>query len=773
MWFADKILRFRIPIIIALAGITIFLFNKAQKVQWSFDMIKIVPKGHIIDEEFSKFKAMFGEDANVMAVGVSDSSLTRIDNFKAFYELGNSIANLKGINSVISLAHLLVISVNDSLKAFEFKSLFERFPSTQRELDSLLLIAKSNKVYSGNLYNQNSAVMLISIGEKELNSIDRQIVIAQIENFVREFEQKTGIEAHYAGMPYFRTYLYSQVRKEMGYFLLASLAITAVILWFFFRSFTAVLVPLILVGIVIIWTLGTLTLFGYKITILTGLLPPILVVIGIPNCVYLINKFHQEFRATGSKTDAVKHVIYRIGFVTLITNLTTAIGFAVLVFTGIKPMVEFGIIASINIIAAFVVSITFLPIVFSYLPSPKQRHIQHLNFVFLNRVIIYFAYLVENRRREVFGVVGCVVILSIWGSFQTKSVAYMLDDVPKSHSLKQDLQFFERNFGGIMPLELVINTGSAKGYLKRGVLERIDSLQTVLSASPLLTEPVSLVSLLKACNQAYFGTPEAYQLPTQRERPFILKYLKNSRTENSKIVQSFLDTSGQFIRVSLKIADIGSVRLDSLVENFILPAVKSVGLETTITGTTLMFVKGNDFLIKNLIQSILLAFVLNAVIMGFMFGNFRMVIISLIANIIPMILTYGLMGFFDIALKPSTAIVFSIAFGIAVDDAIHFLARYKLEMSVHRGNVIRAIEVSLRETGFSMIYTSTILFFGFIIFTFSSFGGTVSLGLLTSVTLITAMITNLILLPCMLRAFGAQKERMRYFVEEAKKYTSS
>jgi predicted RND superfamily exporter protein len=769
MWFAERILRYRLFILFFLALTTGFMAIQARKVQWSFDMIKIIPNGHVLDQEFTRFKAMFGEDANIMALGITSDSLYTYSFFKSFYELGNKIDSVKGISSVISLAHLPILVLNDSLSRFDYHRLFEQFPENQNDLDSLLSIATQNRIYSGNLFNSKSALILISIEDATLNSIERQLAVEEVEQLGRLFAQSKAVEVHFAGLPYFRTYLYSQVRKEMGMFLLASLLITSVVLWSFFRSFTAVVVPLALVSIVIIWTLGTLSLLGFKITILTGLLPPILVVIGIPNCVYLINKFHFEISQNRSKTEAILTVIKKIGFVTLVTNLTTAIGFAVLVFTGIKPMVEFGIAASLNIMAAFLISLTFLPIVFSYIPAPKERHIKHLEFVLLNRMVVYLIFLIESKRRAVFLVVSLLCVLGVLGASQTLTVAYMLDDVPKSHSLRQDLEFFEKMFGGVMPLEIVINTGSPKGYLKKGMLEKIDTLQTELAKAEALSEPVSIVSLLKACNQAYFGVPEAFQLPSSRERVFIFRYLRNSQDEKTKIASSFLDTSKQYVRISMKMADIGSVRMDSLMNHFILPKIEQIGLQATITGSTFMFIKGNEFLVLNLGQSILLAFLLNALVMGFMFGNIRMVLISLIANMIPMLLTYGLMGLMGIALKPSTAIVFSIAFGIAVDDAIHFLARYKLALKLYRGNVIKAIDISMKETAMSMFYTSVILFFGFVIFAFSSFGGTISLGLLTSFTLLTAMLTNLILLPSILRAFGAKREQLIYFAEELKK----
>ncbi|MBX2840424.1 MAG: MMPL family transporter, partial [Flammeovirgaceae bacterium] len=303
-----------------------------------------------------------------------------------------------------------------------------------------------------------------------------------------------------------------------------------------------------------------------------------------------------------------------------------------------------------------------------------------------------------------------------------------------------------------------------KGIRKRSNIQNVEALENFLSTLPEVTHPVSLVSFYKAANQAYFNNnPNDFKLPAKRDEAFIQRYLKNADQEND-VLNSFVDTSGQIIRVSMKVADLGSIRMDTLVNQKIRPAIDSIfadtGNEVHVTGTTLLFIKGNHYLISNLRTSMIIAFFLIALIMGTLFKNFRMIIISLVPNMVPLIVTAGLMGFLNVPLKPSTVLVFSIAFGISVDDSIHFLAKYRQELVAHNFNVVKAISISLKETGTSMIYTSIVLFFGFVIFGASDFGGTVALGALTSTTLLIAMITNLILLPCLLRSFDITKERI-------------
>ena len=499
---------------------------------------------------------------------------------------------------------------------------------------------------------------------------------------------------------------------------------------------------------------------------LTGLLPPILVVIGIPNCIYLLNKYHQEFALHGNKYKALSRMIRKIGVVTLITNTTTAIGFLVLTFTSIEVLQEFGIVATINIAGTFIISIIFIPAVFSYKQAPEIRHIQHLDFKPIKKILLFFDFLINKQRQFVYLFTVVMIVFSVVGMLKLRAITFMVDDLPENSPVKLDLTFFEQNFKGIMPLEIVVDTGKKKGIRKRSTLQKIEKLERYLEKLEHVTHPVSFVTFVKAANQAYFNNnPRDYKLPDRRDEAFIQRYLSNEEQEN-ELIRSFVDSTGQKLRISMKVADLGSIEMDSLVNRKIRPEIDSIfgaseDLKVDVTGTTLLFIKGNKYLISNLRTSMLIAFLLIAIIMGTLFKNVRIIIISLIPNMVPLMMTAGLMGYLGVPLKPSTALVFSIAFGISVDDSIHFLAKYRQELIAHHYNVGKAISVSLLETGTSMIYTSIVLFFGFVIFVASDFGGTVALGALTSTTLLIAMVTNLVLLPSLLRSFDMTEERMK------------
>lgn len=758
------VLKYRLILIISLAVVTAVMAYMARDVQMAFNFNTAVPSTDENYIYFQKFKERFGEDGNILVVGTKDSALYELDNFNAYKELSDSIAATEGISNVISLASLQNVVKNTENRSFDLTPLIPDYPKTQDELDSLLDKALKLKFYTGQLLNpENGATLILINMEREvLNSKDRNGLVRSIQQMGEAFTAKTGVELHYSGMPFVRTVMQEKTNKELRLFIVLSLAITALILFLFFRSWVSVMVPLIVISVVVVWVLGTVGIFNYKINVLTGLIPSIIVVIGIPNAVYLINKYHQEFVKHGNKTRALSRMVRKIGLVTFITNFTTAIGFLVLLTTDIKLLKEFGMVAGINILATFIVSIILIPGILSYLPPPKDNQLKHLEFKIVGKFLTLLDLLVHRHRYRVFGATAVIVTVAVIGLTKLYSVAYMVDDIPEKSTLKQDLYFFEDNFSGVMPLEIIIDFGRPKSTINARNLRNVDRLERALEPLENVSTPVSIVSFAKAVRQAFYnGNERFYGLPSPSDRNVILSYLSN-QSNNANFLSSFVDSTGQVMRVSLKVADIGSVRMDSLINNVVEPEIEKVfgdneEVQTAVTGSTLLFVKGNKFLIENLRMTLLLAFAIIAVIMAVLFANFRMIIISLIPNFIPLIMTAGIMGYFGIPLKPSTALIFSIAFGISVDDSIHFLAKYRQELFAKNFFVPIAISNSIKETGSSMLYTSIILFFGFVIFVFSDFGGTVALGLLTSLTLFFAMLTNLTLLPALLMVFDSGK----------------
>ena len=734
-----------------------------QFVEISYDLASVVPEDDTEMINLQAFKELFGEDGNIMAIGVQDSSLFELKNFNRFRTLADELKDLNGVTAVLGIPTLQKLEADRVEKKFKIIPLFGPILEKQMSLDSLLKEALTLKFYSGQLINERTGatLLLVTLDKEVFNSKNRNDLIFDLVNAGQRFEEVSDIKIHFAGLPYVRYSNMITIKSELTRFLIYSIIITGFVLFMFFRSLKAVFFPLIVILTMVIWTLGCVSLFGFKITALTGLLPSIIVVIGIPNSVYMLNKYHHEYASHGDQIRALTSIIRKIGIVTLITNFTTAVGFLVLVVTDIRILAEFGIVAGLNIMATFLVSIILIPSLYSYLKPPSSKNLKHLDFKFITELLNYLDFLVRKKRIFIFLTSLIITGISVIGVSKINSVSFMVDDLARDSPLIQDLKFFETQFSGIMPLEIIVDTGTKKGVQNLKNLKKINEFEAFLNDIPYISQPVSLVSFIKAARQSFYNqNTKFYDLPNKRDLGFIFKYL-SLKPDQDDFSHNFIDDTKQKMRISLKVADIGSNKMDSLISSVIRPKIESLFSDTkmdlAITGTTITFIKGNKFLIDNLISSMMVAFLVIAIIMGVLFRNLKMIIISLIPNVIPLLITGAIMGYFGIPLKPSTALIFSIAFGISVDDSIHFLAKYRQELFVNKFNVPLAVSNSLKETGASMVYTSIILFCGFVIFSVSGFGGTVALGKLTSITLLFALITNLTVLPALLLQFDSGK----------------
>lgn len=774
MWdnVAGLIIKYRLLLIGVIAVVTGMMGYYATKVQMSYDFAGgTVPKSDPDMVALQKFRSEFGEDGNAIGIGFKDSAIYEQKNFEAYRDFAREVKQISGVSEVIALP-LLKLALKDTGKGrFYLANIFPESIRSSKDFDSLMAITRGQKVYMEQLVNPDNGatMMIVTVNKDVMNSELREPMTAALQKAAAEFEQATHITPHFAGLPFMRTVVTNQIKREMKIFLIASVIITGLIMFAFFRSSRAVIFSMIIIGIVVVWTMGTLALFGYKITLLTGLLPPVIVTIGITNAIYLLNKYHLEFAKTNNKMQAISTVVNKMGLATFLTNLTVAIGFLTLLSTDIIMLREFGIVAGLNIMALFFVSLVMIPSIFSWLPTPTERHLRHLHFSRMGRFLKLVDSMVTHQRPAIYIASVSLALISAYGIWQLRSITYMVDDVPEDSIVKKDLKFFEANFSGIMPLEIVVefHTKRRRPILDVQNLRVVEKFETFLDSLPNVSKPISLIRFVKGARQAFYNNnPDRYALPTSnQERNFILRYMKG-QSDNRGLLNSFVDSTLSKMRISAFMADIGSVRMDSLIHYTIEPKMKSMlvtdaqdSIVSYLTGTTKIFIKGNKFLIANLKESLLLAFLLITLSMAALFANVRMIIISLIPNVLALMITAGIMGYFGIPLKASTALIFSITFGISVDNSIRFLAKYRQEILANNFKIALAVTDSILETGKSIIYTSIVLFAGFIIFAFSDFGGTIALGILTSTTLVISMFTNLIVLPALILTFDKPKKQ--------------
>ncbi|MWB93453.1 MMPL family transporter [Flavobacterium sp. GA093] len=775
---ARIILKNRITILIIVAALTIFLGSQWKNLAMTYTEANLLPKDHIANKEYQQFLDKFGEEGNLIVIGFKDSNFFTPKNYAAWNELMTGLKKSKEVD--------LVVSLND-LKKLEKDTVNEKFVlapfiDQSKTIDPAYLktvqydLFHNLPFYEGLLFNKESGSVrsAVYMNKDLVNTAARKTFI--IENLVpkiEKFEKTTGVDLKVSGMPYIRTINAEDMKGEIGLFIGSALLIVSLVFFFFFRSFRATFISICILIVGVMWSFGTLGLFHYKITILTAVIPPLIIVIGITNCIFLINKYQQEIKLHNNQAKALQRIISKIGVSTLMTNLTTAIGFATFMITGNELLFEFGLVTSINVISVYLLTLVIVPIVYSFLPVPGEKHLYHLSKTYISTLLDFVENVVRNKRKVIYTIYGLLLVFSVIGVSQMKVSGSLIGEMPKSASFFKDILFYEKEFNGVMPLEIMIDTQRKKGVMKLSTMRKMDELQNTISEMPELSKPVSIVNLVKYSKQAYYnGKPEYYQLPTSQEQAFILSYAKNA-TKNSKenLMKSYVDSTGQYARITTFMRDIGTdemAKVEKKLHSKIDEIFPSDRYKVTVTGKALVFQKGTSYLVDNLIESLIFAILVIAALMLYLFRSFKMVFASVITNILPLCITSGLMGYFGIPLKPSTILVFSIAFGISVDNAIQFMAKYKHDLIQSNGKVKKSVFSSLRETGISTFYTSVVLILGFATFTLSSFSGTIALGGLISCTLAFAMFANLLVLPALVLTFEKKKAKKEDLEESGK-----
>jgi predicted RND superfamily exporter protein len=734
----------------------------------------LLPDSEKANIEYNTFLEKFGEEGNLIVIGIQDRLIFSPKIYASWEKLMLQLKQNKEVELIISLNYLNKLQKNDSLSSFELTNLID--PS--KTSDVSYLKRKKNELisqmpfYEGLLYNKSGIIRSgIYLDKKIVNTPERKnLVLQKIIPAIEAFEKETKVDLHVSGMPYIRSLNSEYIISEISLFIGAALGITSLIFFFFFRSFRTTLISMCIVVVGVMWSFGFLGLLRYEITVLTALVPTLMIVIGIPNCIFLTNKYHQECRIHGNQAKALVRVITKVGTPTLITNLTTSFGFATFIVTNNELLKEFGVVTSINIIALFFLCLFVIPVAYSYMSIPKERHLDHLERSYAVSFLNWIQKTIKNKRTIVYIVAISLLTAGTIGIFKMRISGSLIEDMPKKAAFYEDIVFFEKEFDGIMPIEIMIDTKRKKGVMKLTTLKQMDELQQTIDSIPELSKPISIVNLVKYSKQAYYNNnPEYYELPTSQEQAFILSFAKNSM-KNSKenIMKSYVDSTGQYTRITTFIKDDGINNLE-LIESKLQSKIDELfpkeRYAVSITGKAVVFQKGTKYLLDNLLQSLLLSVFITALLIAFMFRSFKMIVVALVPNLLPLLMTAGIMGYFNIPLKPSTILVFGIAFGLSVDDTIRFLAEYRQALTRNNWKIKKSVFATINESGLSMFYTSVVLFSGFSVFMLSSFGGTIALGGLVSITLLFGMLSNLVLLPSLVLTLNKKLANQQEFVE--------
>lgn len=772
---ARVVLRNRILMLSIIVAITALLAMQWKNIHFTHTEANMLPDDNIVNIEYKAFLDKFGEEGNLVIIGVKDKAFFTPKAYAAWAKLMNSLKEDKAVDLVISINDLKKLQKNELLQKFELVPFVDQSKTTDKAYLEKIKKELFNDLpfYEGLLFNKRSGTIrsAIYLDKKIVNTPARKDFITdRLVPAVEAFEKETKIDLRVSGMPYIRTLNSQTIISEISLFIGASLLVTSLLFFFFFRSFRATLISIVIVIIGVMWSFGFLGLLNYEITVLTALVPSLIIVIGIPNCIFLTNKYHQEYKVHRNKAKALQRVTTKVGMATLMTNVTTAIGFFTFITSNNKLLIEFGNVTSINILALFFLCIIVIPIFHSYIPAPKDRHIEHLDRGYVKSFMDWILRNVKESRFSIYVVAVSLLVMSIIGIYKMRISGSIIEDMPKKAPFFKDILFFEKEFDGVMPLEIMIDTKHRKGVMKLSTLKRMEELETAIDEIPELSKPISIVNLVKYSKQAYYnGSPEYYELPTSQEQAFILSYAKNS-TKKAKgdLMKSYVDSTGQFARITTFMRD-DNGGVMPIVEAEIRKKADKIfppdRYHVTITGKALVFQKGTGYLLDNLLSSLVFAFFLTALLIGFMFRSFKMILVSIIPNLLPLLLTAGIMGFFDIPLKPSTILVFGIAFGLSVDDTVRFLAQYREELKKNDWKIRKSVYATFNDAGLSMFYTSIVLFFGFSVFMLSSFGGTIALGGLVSLTLLFGMLSNLMLLPALVLTLNRTLANEQEFIE--------
>lgn len=777
MWYSAGrfIVRQRSLLLILLIAATAFMGWKASQVQLSYDFTRALPTDNPKYIDYQAFLKKFGADGNALALGIGNDHFYTVPFFNEVGALHRRLKNIPGVTDVLSVPEAVNL-INDSVNRRLVPQRIFHYPYTsQASLDSERAVFINLPVYNRILYNADTHAYLlaVNVNKDTINSKSRTRLVNAIMKEVSDFEKKTGASVFTSGLPFIRTTIANRIKNEMNLFLVGSLLLSVITLFLFFRSFSATLMSLLVVAMGVVWSLGTIVLFGYKITLLTAIIPPLVVVIGIPNCIYFLNKYHTAYRETSNKNEAIVTMVGRMGIVTLFCNIAAAIGFAVFALTHSDLLKEFGAVAGINIMALFLISLVFIPAVLSFLPPPEEKHTRYLDNAFLEKILVRIERWTFHHAAWVYTISAVVTVVAVIGMLRIKSEAFIVDDLPKNDKVYTDLKWFEHNFGGVMPLEILVDTKKKKGLLRTKPIAKIDELSAYIAANPAAARPVSFVEGLKFAKQAYFGGDSmSYAIPYDADLVFMAPYLSAKKDTGAqaahaqkgleKLMSSLVDSLQQTARISVNMKDVGSVQLPLLISNFKRKADEvfdTAAYKVTFTGSSVSFLEGSAFIIRGLKESIFWAFLLITLCMLYLFRSLRILVCSLIPNLIPLIVTAGVMGWTGISLKPSTVLVFSVALGIAIDVTIRFLINYKQELPHYGDAVAPTLVQTIRHTGISIIYTSLVLIAGFVIFCFSNFGGTKALGWLTSLTLVVGTVTNLVLLPALILGTAKRKKQ--------------
>lgn len=733
-------------IIVSIVITTALALYFITKLTFDYEFEHFFPTDDPELEFYEEFKEKFDTDIDFVIMGVKNEEgifqerfLTRVDS------MVDEIKEVKHIKRVLSPTN----AADYALGPFGPMAIPYLHPNQPEryESDSTKIYKYSKQV--GSLFSPDAkSVSLMLIFQDTLNKVETDSVYYDLMEVIGNYEFD---EIHTAGKAIGQAFYIEQIKKEFVFFILLAIVLILITLILIYRSFWGVMVPMIVVLLSVIWLLGLMSVVGKSIDIMTTLLPLVIFVVGVSDVIHLLSRFFEEIRAGLSKQDAIKTAYKRVGAATFLTSLTTAMGFLTLLTSGVRPVRELGIFAASGVFIAFFLAFSLLPAILTLSKVPKLAYKEPSTVMWNKLVFGFLRFSLANRVKVVLASI-IVAVIALFGITQIRIDNFLLEDVPQGDPIRESFVFFEDNFSGVRPFELQLDiTDSSYLLFDEEAIADMVRIETYLTDSYGVGFLSSPLNILRSANQAlHGGLDTAYAIPgsvQDMKRAQRLIHRLARRPEFTAIITKD-EMHGRF---SGKMDDKGgrhTAKMDQrLVKHFEKYPLKVT--ELRLTGMSLLIDKNNETLSSDMMTGLIFALVVVAAIIGFLFKSIRVAIISLVPNLLPLMVMGGYMGLVGIDLKISTSVIFGIAFGIAVDDSIHYLIKYRQELKKGKSNLYALKRTSL-STGKAIILTSIILCMGFISLSASEFTSTYYVGVLISMALTTAVIADLILLPILL-----------------------
>jgi predicted RND superfamily exporter protein len=750
---------------------TVLFVTLIAKLRFNYDFENFFSQTDEETKYYMNFRQNFENDSDYCLIGIENKKgifqpnfLKKVDSMCT--EL-RTVEYMEGVQSVTNAKTFLI----GEMGITPIKLIHLDNPSKLKD-DSINIYSQREMV--GTFVSLDGKALSVYVKKENMvdtNKKESMNIRDREKQWLHDFEKIVAKyqfdDVHIAGRIKAEDYYIAKMEHEIIVFIFAGFFLVVIVLWLTFKQIWGVLVPTSVVLLSAIWSMGMLAVLGKNVDVMTSLLPSIIFIIAMSDVVHFVSKYLQLLRQGLEKEEAIHKALKEVGLATFLTAFTASIGFATLVTIGIEPIENFGIYTAIGIILTYIIAHTFLPAMLMLLPAPTIV-IKKENHVFWTKNLHRLFHFVIRNRKTIMASMFIIVGVAIYGCFQMRVNAQLVDEVKEGDPLKDDFIFFEKHFSGVRPFEVALETGkNSKAIDEQKTLLEIEKLEDFLVEKCNINQIASPTTAYRIIHRGQNnGDKNFYSVPSN---PADFKEAQRYYKKAKKIQQLgfFISKDKKMGRINGLVTDIGSERsreIESEFATFVQKNIDTTILKPRLTGSAYLIDNTNDNLSVNLVNGLTLSVAVIAVIMFLLFRNWRMVLVAIIPNVIPMLIVGAIIGYFDIGLKISTGIIFSIAFGIAEDDTIHFMSKFKIELS--RGkSYLYAMKSTFLTTGKAVIVTSIILVAGFMTLMYSDFKGSFLVGLLISLTLFFAVLSDLFFVPILLLALIKNKhvEKMRSF----------